>query len=143
MDLNLQLEYYPRLSNGTLAKSINLLKNNKSKWDEPFFIDTKSHVNVDKIKQASEPFIRSELKNIIVLGTGGSIQTLSALKHLSKKNIYEITSSRAVELDHCLKATSPDDSIVIPISRGGETLDVNSTIGIFLKKGSSLKISPR
>ncbi|MHA2287762.1 MAG: hypothetical protein ACXABG_03140, partial [Promethearchaeota archaeon] len=71
--------------------------------------------------------------NIIVLGTGGSIQTLLALKHLSKKKLYPITSSRAVELKQCLDETSPKDSVVIPISRGGETLDINSTIGIFLK----------
>jgi len=70
-----------------------------------------------------------------VLGTGGSIQTLLALKHLAKKKIFPIPSSRAVELQGCLDKTDPKDSIVIPISRGGETLDVNSTIGIFLRKG--------
>jgi glucose-6-phosphate isomerase len=40
-----------------------------------------------------------------------------------------------VELKGCLDKTNPEDSVVIPISRGGETLDVNSTIGIFLNKG--------
>ena len=73
-----------------------------------------------------------DIKNVIILGTGGSIQTLLALKHLSKKKIFPITSSRAVELKGCLDKTSPNDSIVIPISRGGETLDINSTIGIFI-----------
>ncbi len=34
----------------------------------------------------------------------------------------------------CLKDTNPEDSVVIPISRGGETLDINSTIGTFVKK---------
>ncbi|MFX1558356.1 MAG: hypothetical protein ACFFC9_13975, partial [Promethearchaeota archaeon] len=58
-----------------------------------------------------------------------------ALKHLSNKNIFPIYSSRAVELKRCLDKTSPDNSVVIPISRGGETLDVNSTIGIFSKLG--------
>ncbi|UCD02328.1 MAG: hypothetical protein JSV23_04775 [Promethearchaeota archaeon] len=70
-----------------------------------------------------------------MLGTGGSIQTLLALRHLANKKIFPVSSSRAVELKGCLDKTSPDDSIVIPISRGGETLDINSTIGTFLKKG--------
>jgi len=40
-----------------------------------------------------------------------------------------------VELKGCLDKTSAENSIVIPISRGGETLDINSTIGTFLKRG--------
>jgi len=86
-----------------------------------------------EIQQTSNDFFGHKIKNVIVLGTGGSVQTLLALKHLSKKKLYPITSSRAVELKKCLDETTPEDSIVIPISRGGETLDVNSTIGIFSK----------
>ncbi|MFX0106416.1 MAG: hypothetical protein ACFE75_13150 [Candidatus Hodarchaeota archaeon] len=100
----------------------------------PFFFDTKRYLDIEKIQQTIKQFITDELKNIIVLGTGGSIQTLLALKHLAKRKIFPVTSSRAVELKGCLDKTSPDDSIVIPISRGGETLDINSTIGTFLKK---------
>jgi glucose-6-phosphate isomerase len=57
-----------------------------------------------------------------------------ALKHLSHKNIFPITSSRPFEIKKCLGLTKPEDSIVIPISRSGETLDINSTIGIFREK---------
>ncbi len=132
---NLKLEYYPGINDELLQISINKIKENKSKWDEPFFFDTKSYLDFDKIRRTIKPFLSEEIKNIIVLGTGGSIQTLLALKHLSKKRIFPITSSRAVELKGCLAATSPKDSVVIPISRGGETLDVNSTIGTFWKRG--------
>jgi glucose-6-phosphate isomerase len=100
-----------------------------------FFFDIKSNLDIDQINRTIEPFLIEEIKNIIVLGTGGSIQTLLTLKHLSKKRIFPITSSRAVELKECLAETSPKDSIVIPISRGGETLDVNSTIGTFWEEG--------
>ncbi|TFF89926.1 MAG: hypothetical protein EU548_05640 [Promethearchaeota archaeon] len=58
-----------------------------------------------------------------------------ALRHLTKKKIYPISSSRSVELRNCLNETDISNSLVIPISRGGETLDVNSTIGIFADKG--------
>ncbi|MHA2281982.1 MAG: hypothetical protein ACXAC5_14160 [Promethearchaeota archaeon] len=134
MKKNLKVEYYPSLDNKLLQESINKIKENRNKWETPFFFDTKSYLDINQIKQTIKPFLSENIKNIIILGTGGSIQTLLALKHLSKKKIFPITSSRAVELKRCLTNTTPEDSIVIPISRGGETLDVNSTIGTFLKK---------
>ena len=132
---NLKIESYPSLNDDMLQAAINKIKENKSKWDKPFFFDTKSYLDIDQVNKTIEPFLSEETKNIIVLGTGGSIQTLLTLKHLSQKKIFPITSSRAVELKGCLDKTSPNDSIVIPISRGGETLDINSTIGIFLREG--------
>ena len=135
LNLGLKLEYYPKINDDFLKNSIDIIKKNRDIWDKPFFIDTKSYIDIEKVKAASSQIKIENLKNIIILGTGGSIQTLLALKHLSKKKFFPITSSRAVELKGCLDKTNPDDSIVIPISRGGETLDVNSAIGIFLKKG--------
>lgn len=134
MNLNIKLEYYPLLDDSHIKESINLINQNKNNWDSPFFFDTKTYLDMEMIKDISNQFLTDDLKNIIVLGTGGSIQTLLALKHLAKKKIFPVTSSRAVELKGCLDKTSADNSIVIPISRGGETLDVNSTIGTFLKK---------
>ncbi len=134
MNPNIKFEYYPGISDAVLRDSIDIIKNNKSNWDPPFFFDTKTYLDLEKIQQATKQFLSDDLKNIIVIGTGGSIQTLLSLKHLAKKKIFPVTSSRAVELKGCLDKTSAEDSIVIPISRGGETLDVNSTIGIFLKK---------
>ncbi|MFX1376759.1 MAG: hypothetical protein ACFFA0_13195 [Promethearchaeota archaeon] len=135
MSIGLKLEYYPKLDDKTLQESINIIHKNKHNWDSPFFFDTKSYLNLNQIKNISNLLKLESIKNVIILGTGGSIQTLIALKHLSRKKIFPITSSRAVELKGCLDKTSPNDSIVIPISRGGETIDINSTIGIFLKKG--------
>ncbi len=135
MNTILDIEYYPKIDTLLLEKSKNIIKLNKSKWNPPFFTDTELYIDIDKIQRTSSDFLNEKVKNIIVLGTGGSIQTLLALSHLTKKKLYPITSSRAVELNQCLEETSPKDSVVIPISRGGETLDVNSTIGIFLKKG--------
>lgn len=133
MKSKIKLEYYPKINDKLITNSIEVIKSNKDLWDTPFFYDTKSYLDIDKIQQTVEPFMTDKLKNIIVLGTGGSIQTLLALKHLAKRKIFPVTSSRAVELKGCLDKTSPDNSIVIPISRGGETLDINSTIGTFLK----------
>jgi len=132
---NLTLEYYPKISEKKLRKSVKRIQENRNKWDDPFFFDTKSNLDIDQIKKDPKLVFGSQINNVIILGTGGSIQTLLALKHLSKKTIYPITSSRSLELQNCLEKTTPSDSVVIAISRGGETLDVNSTVSTFLKKG--------
>ena len=134
MDKNLKIEYYPKIDKDLLQESISKIQLNKDKWNSPFFFDTKSHIDIELVKESSSPYLLNRIQNIIVLGTGGSIQTFLALRHLSKKRIFPITSSRSVELQECLDKTSPDNSVVIPISRGGETLDINSTIGTFLSK---------
>ncbi|MFX1339154.1 MAG: hypothetical protein ACFFDK_11145 [Promethearchaeota archaeon] len=135
MSLEIKCEYYPRIPHEILENGLQLVKKNKEKWDEPFFTDLNAYLNLEQIKRVSDQFLTKKLKNIIVLGTGGSIQTLLALRHLSQRIIHPITNSRAVELKKCLDNTNVEDSIVIPISREGETLDVNSIIGTFVKKG--------
>jgi glucose-6-phosphate isomerase len=135
MKKEVKFEYYPEIKETMISEAINLIKKNTEHWDPPFFFDTKTYLDLSKIREITDQYLTNNLKYIIVLGTGGSIQTLLALKHLAKRKIFPVTSSRAVELKGCLEKTSPEDSIVIPISRGGETLDINSTIGTFLKKG--------
>jgi len=131
----LELEYYPKLTDKIISASIERIQENQDKWEKPFFTDTSSYLDFEKIDNITSQFPKDEIENVIILGTGGSIQTVLALSHLVKKRLFSITSSRAVELKRCLSQTEPSNSIVIPISRGGETLDVNSTIGIFLKNG--------
>ena len=41
MNKNLKLEYYPSLNDDLLQGAINKINENKSKWDQPFFFDTK------------------------------------------------------------------------------------------------------
>ncbi|MHA1671199.1 MAG: hypothetical protein ACTSV5_11585 [Promethearchaeota archaeon] len=135
--MNLKIEYYPKLPDNLLSNYLSNIKSNKENWDDPFFTDTESYIDYDLIKEKLSLFDLDQIKNLIILGTGGSIQTLLAISHLSHKKIYPITSSRSSELNKCLELTKPSNSLVVPISRGGETLDVNSTIGIFVKKGYS------
>jgi len=135
MKNTINVEFYPILNETQIQDSIEIIQKNKDKWDIPFFFNTNSYIDLNYIKKNTQFVLTDDIKNVIVLGTGGSIQTLLALKHLSQKKIFPITSSRAVELKGCLDKTYPNDSIVIPISRGGETLDINSTIGIFLREG--------
>ena len=133
--MNLNIEYYPKLLEKKMQKFKEQIDKNKSNWDDPFFIDTRSYLDFKEIQEQINHFDLQKIENLIVLGTGGSIQTLLALKHLAKKRLYPLMNSRTIELRECLKNTTPSNSLVIPISRGGETLDINSTIGIFKKKG--------
>ena len=135
MNLSLNFEYYPKIDDKTLNKDIDNIRKNIENWDVPFFKDIESYIDMEEIESKTKQFLKDDIKNVIILGTGGSIQTISSISHLSKKKIYPITSSRSVELYQCLEETNPNDSIVIPISRSGETLDVNATIGVFLEKG--------
>jgi len=134
MKSNLKVENYPHLRIEELNKYLNIIHEHKNHWKNPFFIDTQTHIDFNEMAQALEEIKIDQLENIIVLGTGGSIQTLLALKHIAKKRIYPITSSRSVELIKCLEETDASNSLVIPISRGGETLDINSTIGVFAER---------
>ncbi len=133
MNSYFDFEYYPKINPEIIERYKQIIISNRDKWESPFFTDTTSYLDLAKIEGVAKKYANEKIKNVIVLGTGGSVQTLLALKHLAKKRLYHITSSRAVELKHCLDTTNPEESIVIPISRGGETLDVNSTIGTFLK----------
>ena len=124
-------ELYPSLPAEKLRDAAELVEKNQAKFDSPFFMEPYKHVDLTEIKKVCDPFLAKGVKNVIVLGTGGSIQTLLALQYLAPRRIVPLPSSRPSELKEALKTTSPKDSVVLPISRGGETLDVNSTLSLF------------
>ncbi len=128
----ISLEYYPKVPANKLALAKQKITTNKENWDAPFFMDVYAYADLNEFRQILEPFLNDEnLKKLIILGTGGSYQTMKGLSLLSQKKIYFIASSRPYELNQVLAETSPADSVVIPISRAGNTLDVNSTINLF------------
>lgn len=132
VSLNISFEYYPKLTLEEISEAKDIFLKNKSNWDEPFFTNTTDYVSIDKIKEVCETYKNnSYIKYLVVLGTGGSIQTLDCLEHLTKKKIHPITSSRPCELRRTLKKCNENNCMVIPISRGGKTLDINSTIELF------------
>ncbi|MHA1341857.1 MAG: hypothetical protein ACTSRZ_04955 [Promethearchaeota archaeon] len=132
MTLNLELEFYPELNNNLFKKAVEIIQQNSSKWAKPFFIDVYNYSDIEKFKEICLPFLKKpNFRNIIILGTGGSIQTSLALCKLFDKKLYPIVSSRPEELREVLNNCKPEESVVLPISRGGKTLDVNSTLDLF------------
>lgn len=132
MSLLLNLEYYPKLPDSILQDAVTKIKANMKNWADPFFMDVYAHADLRKFEEVIKPFVeKGNLKHLILLGTGGSIQTMKALEGILKLNFHPITSSRPREIVKVLKDCPPEESLVIPISRGGKTLDVNSTIHVF------------
>ncbi len=127
----LVVETHPDIPADKLRVAAELVEKNKVHFDAPFFMEPYKHVDLNEIKKSCDPFLAKGVKNVIVLGTGGSIQALLALQYLAPRRIIPLPSSRPSELKEALKTTSPKDSVVLPISRGGETLDINSTISLF------------
>ncbi len=78
-------EYYPKINTKVIERHEQFIISNRDKWESPFFTDTTSYLNLAKIEDAAKEYADEKIKNIIVLGTGGSVQTLLALKHLAKK----------------------------------------------------------
>ena len=138
----LLVEFYPEVPLDKLSAAVKLIAKNAPQYDAPFFMEPDKYINMGEIKEICDPFIAKGIQNVIVLGTGGSIQTLLALQNLAPRRIVPIPSSRPSELKQALETTSPADSVVVPISRGGETLDINSTISRF-KEYPMLALSSR
>jgi glucose-6-phosphate isomerase len=133
-DLSLSLEFYPKLSAERLDQARKTIQQNQSHWEAPFFMDIYTYADVSAFEKVCRPYLNDpHLEHLIILGTGGSYQTLKALELLSHKKIHFLTSSRPNELSRCLAECPPEKSLVIPISRAGKTLDINSILGLFQK----------
>jgi len=127
-----EIEFYPSLpkTNDQFTATESEIKKNAKNFDKPFFLDPRNHFDEQAIKAACEPFMGVE--HVIAIGTGGSIQTMLALAPFVEKQFHPIMNSRPSELKALFKIPGiKDKSVVIPISRGGETLDINSVLNLF------------
>ena len=54
MKSNLKIENYPLINNKTIDKYLNIINKNRANWDDPFFSDTQTYIDFNKISQALE-----------------------------------------------------------------------------------------
>ncbi|MHA1792208.1 MAG: hypothetical protein ACTSVI_06150 [Promethearchaeota archaeon] len=128
----IELEFYPELPAEDFQDAEIKMKKNMKNWDKPFFFEPRKHFDINEIKKTCDPILEEGIEHVIVLGTGGSIQTLLALLPFAEKTIHPISSSRPTELKKLFKIEDlKDKSVVIPISRGGKTIDINSLLYLF------------
>jgi glucose-6-phosphate isomerase len=129
----IDIEFYPSIPEELQDAELELKKNAKN-WDKPFFFEPRKCFDMAAIKKVCDPIIAKGIEHVIVIGTGGSIQTMLALLPFCERKVHPITCSRPTELKDLLKIPGiKEKSIVIPISRGGETLDINSVLFLFAR----------
>ncbi len=131
--VELEVEFYPAIQTGEDMKTLDdeISKNSKH-WEKPFFFEPRRHFKLDEIKKFCDPVLKEGIEHVIVIGTGGSIQTMLALEPFVQRQFHPIMSSRPTELKQLFKIPGiRDKSVVVPISRGGETLDINSVLYLF------------
>ncbi|MEX2681273.1 MAG: hypothetical protein Q6373_006710 [Candidatus Sigynarchaeota archaeon] len=127
----LDIEFYPALPADNMDVDFELKKNAKN-WDKPFFFEPRKCFDMGEIKRHCDPILERGIEHVVVIGTGGSIQAFLALLPFVERRVHTITSSRPTALKELFKVPGiKDKSIVVPISRGGETLDINSVLGLF------------
>jgi glucose-6-phosphate isomerase len=128
-DLKFEVENYPELQK-KMKISAEIIQKNR-KIGEAFLYGCLFTAIICNCKKCEPFLVGGKIKNMIILGTGGSVQTALALSGLFKVKLYPIVSSRPYEIKRVLEQCNPENTIVLPISRGGKTLDTNSTIEIF------------
>ena len=78
-----------------------------------------------KIKQTLRPY--AKLQNLVIIGHGGSINSFKALYHQkltkSKKRFVIINSNEPEFISDVKKTCSKNSTLVMPISKSGETMD--------------------
>ncbi|MHA1731714.1 MAG: hypothetical protein ACTSU5_07205 [Promethearchaeota archaeon] len=126
------LEYYPAIDGERLLAAKKRIEKNIPHWDPPFFQSPRDHVDLAEVRNVCDGVLgEHDIENVVVLGTGGSIQTMMALSPFTTRNFVPLVSSRASELKRALEKCEREKTCVIPISRGGKTIDINSTLGEF------------
>lgn len=83
--------------------------------------------DINKIKHAFKPYLN--YKNYIIIGNGGSITSLEAYwqalgKGKSKKNLSIVSTMEPDYLELIERENSPKDTLVIGISKSGDTVGV-------------------
>lgn len=86
-------------------------------------------------------------RNVVVIGNGGSISTLNALYNAlieySKPGAYSSRGSRLYIVDsqepapiaRILAEAKADDTVVVPISKSGNTQSLDDVLDVFMKRG--------
>ncbi len=84
-----------------------------------------------KISKRYEKF-----KNVVVIGNGGSINSFRAFSRAlrPKRNVYFIDTMEPEFLEDVSKKCNPEDTVVIPISKSGDTVGVLEELLYFINK---------
>ncbi len=101
--------------------------------NRPYFVDKKP--DLTEIKEKAEEHGR---ENLVVIGNGGSVTSFrayyKALKSSAEGEAYIVTSMDPDYLEELSQKLDPENTIVMPISKSGETVGVIEALLYFIDK---------
>ena len=92
----------------------------------------------EEIEAIAKPF--QKYKNVIVIGNGGSITSFKGYyqalfgKHSNDKQAFFVDTGEPDELNRIAQAATPQDSVVIPITKSGTNTQMTESTLFFLNK---------
>ncbi len=105
--------------------------------DPPFSKYKPDFKTIDSVAKRFKRF-----KNVIVIGNGGSINSFRAITTLtSKKKIFFVDTMEPEVLEKISKSCDQKDTVVIPVSKSGNTIGVLEELLYFINKGYKNVIS--
>lgn len=101
--------------------------------DTPNFVDVEP--DIERIKQVRD---EHDYENLVVIGNGGSITTFRALLYAflneTDVNVRLVTTMDPDYLNTLSDELNPDDTLVMPISKSGETVGVIESLLYFIDR---------
>lgn len=101
--------------------------------NEPDFVDVEP--DIDRIEQVKEQY---EYQNLVVIGNGGSITSFRAFLYAflneAEKNVRLVTTMDPDYLNTLSDELDPEDTLVMPISKSGETVGVIESLLYFIDR---------
>lgn len=114
--MNIEINYSDLNTSGTIEKS------------KPGFTKVEPDFQTDRINK--------DFENLVVIGNGGSITSLRALYYAflkeSDKNLEIVSTMDPDRLDQIRNTTSPENTLVMPISKSGSTVGVLESLLYFI-----------
>lgn len=115
-----------------IKKELELMNNSLSNNPKPSFHNYEP--NLERIFELASKFANT--KNFIVLGRGGSVTGIKTIynalaKYYTNKNLYVIDTIDPEYINYVKKKCSHEDSVVIAISKSGNTVDVLENLFCF------------
>lgn len=104
-----------------------------AKRDEPDFVDVEP--DLERIEKVKEQY---EYENLVVIGNGGSITSfrayLYAFLNEADKNVRLVTTMDPDYLNTLSEELDPEETLVMPISKSGETVGVIESLLYFIDR---------
>lgn len=103
------------------------------KRDEPDFVSVEP--DIDRIKEVKQQY---DYENLVVIGNGGSITSFRAYLYAflgeTGKNVRLVTTMDPDYLNNLTDDLDPEETLVMPISKSGETVGVIESLMHFVNR---------